>query len=239
MPDAAARQETGRLSAADAPRIDFIQRVKTIGTVTREGTMKTTMRRGISALLMATALADCGMLPAQNMGTARTQAAPPASASAPWAKVMELDRQSVSHGYLPPEVIRYDLQIAQMIPEGEPLIASQDKAKARVRPEKWNAIQTARSRVIEKSTAIALAKSQARSLPVVDGQQRVHQARRRTTKRCQLHGGTRRHRRHHGRPIGRSRRLESSADHTSQFFSCVRKLLRHRNQRLPRRASPV
>jgi len=123
--------------------------------------MKTTMRQGISALLMATALAGCGMLPAQNLGTARTQAAPPASASAPWAKVMELDRQWVSHGYLPPEVIRYDLQIAQMIPEGEPLIASQDKAKARVRPEKWNAIQTARSSVIEKSTAIALAKSNA------------------------------------------------------------------------------
>jgi len=165
MLDATAGQETDDVFAAAAPRIDSIQRVKTIGAIAREGTMKTTVRHGVSALLMTTVLGGCGMIPAQNPGMARAQPAPPASASEQWARMVELDRRSVSHGYLPPEIIRYDLQIAQMIPEGEAIIASQDKAKARVWSEKLNAIQTARNKAMEKSTAIAMAKNNAMPHP--------------------------------------------------------------------------
>lgn len=123
--------------------------------------MKTTVRHCVSALLMTTVLAGCGMIPTQNLGMTRAQPVAPVSASEQWAKMVELDRQSVSHGYMPPEVIRYDLQIAQMIPEGDAIIASQDKTKARVWSEKWNAVQTARNKAIEKSTAIAMAKNNA------------------------------------------------------------------------------
>jgi hypothetical protein len=127
--------------------------------------MKTTIRHGVSTILMATVLAGCGMIPAQNLGMARTQPAPPVSPSEAWAKIVALDRQSVSQGSMPPEVINYDLQIAQMIPEADAIIASKDKTKARMWSDKFNAIQTRRNKVIEKANAIAMAKYNATPHP--------------------------------------------------------------------------
>jgi len=165
MLSTAACHTIGSVIATAAPRIKSSYRIETIGTITKEGNMKTTASKCISALLMTTILAGCGMIPTQNLGMTRAQPVAPASASEQWAKMVELDRQSVSHGYMPPEVIRYDLQIAQMIPEGEAIVASHDKAKARVWSEKLNSIQTARNKAIEKSTAIAMAKSNATPHP--------------------------------------------------------------------------
>jgi hypothetical protein len=71
---------------------------------------------------------------------------------------MDMDRDSVSHGLLPPEVITYDLQIAQMIPEGEQLRDSHDKVKGPVWLKKFNATMAARSAVIEKVTARQMAR---------------------------------------------------------------------------------
>lgn len=59
-----------------------------------------------------------------------------------------MDSDSVRLGQLPPEVIQYDLQIAQMITEAQEIMASHDKAKARVWLKKMNAINMARNKAI-------------------------------------------------------------------------------------------
>lgn len=120
--------------------------------------MKTVVIRCVSGLLMTAVMAGCGMIPAQNLGMTRAQPVAPESASDGWAKIMVLDRQAVTAGYMPPELIGYDLQIAQLIPEGEAVVASRDKIKARAWSEKWSSVQTKRNNAIEKANALASAK---------------------------------------------------------------------------------
>lgn len=160
------RNAAGKLGRSHSvPLIKSIHRVKTIGANAREGMMKTTAGQCISALLMIAALAGCGMIPARNQGGTPVGSNTPLSPSEEWAKMVELDRASVARGELPPEVIRYDLQIAQMIPEGEAIIAAKDKAKARVWSEKLNTIQLARNDIMAKRLAREMAKNNS-TIPV-------------------------------------------------------------------------
>jgi hypothetical protein len=123
--------------------------------------MKTTARRCISALSVTAVLAGCQMIPLQNRGVTSAASDAPLSASAEWSKVIEMDRESVRRGQLAPKVIQYDLQIAQMIPEGEEIMASHDQAKARIWSEKMNSINVARNEAIRKMAAREMAQNNA------------------------------------------------------------------------------
>jgi hypothetical protein len=147
--------------ATAAPLIKSIYRVKTIGAIAREGNMKMTASKCISALFMTTVLAGCGMIPLQNRGVTNAAPEAPLSVSAGWARIVEMDRGAVRDGLLSPEVIPYDLQIAQMIPEGEAIRASRDKAKGRIWSEKFNSIMAARNAAMGKMTAKAMAANNA------------------------------------------------------------------------------
>ncbi|MFL9871436.1 hypothetical protein [Paraburkholderia megapolitana] len=127
--------------------------------------MKTTASKCISALFITTLFAGC-MVPAQNRAPAPAPAAAAAGSgaslsTADWAKVVESDRTSVRSGFLPKEVIQYDLQIGNMIPEGQDILASHDQARARIWSKKMNSITEARNKVIEKFSAKQIARSNA------------------------------------------------------------------------------
>jgi hypothetical protein len=97
------------------------------------------------------------MVPLQNRDvTSATSNAPP-SASAEWAKVIDMDRDLVRRGLMSPEVIPYDLQMAQLIPEGEEIMVTHDKTKARIWSKKYNAIVAGRNAAAGKMTAKAKA----------------------------------------------------------------------------------
>ncbi len=125
--------------------------------------MRTTTSQCISTLLLSTVLAGCGLIPAQHQGVARARPAASPSSSAGWADIMKLDRDSVLQGQLPPEVIQYDLQIAQLIPEGEAIMTTHDQAKARIWSAKMNTINLARNKALEKMAAREMANSPATS----------------------------------------------------------------------------
>ncbi|OOG45852.1 hypothetical protein [Rhodanobacter sp. C01] len=125
--------------------------------------MKTTTGKCISALFIAAVLAGCQMIPLQNRSVTSAESNAPLSASAGWARIVEMDREAVRRGLLSPEVIPYDLQIAQMIPEGEEIRASRDKAKARIWTEKLNTLTAARSTAMGKMTAREMAENDATS----------------------------------------------------------------------------
>lgn len=123
--------------------------------------MKMTATKCVSALFMTTVLAWCGMIPAQNRSAVTAVPHAPRSNSAGWADIIEGVRESVRLGHLPPEVIQYDLQIAQLIPEGEQIIASRDQAKARIWSKKVNAINVARNAAIGRVAVNDMASSNA------------------------------------------------------------------------------
>lgn len=124
----------------------------------------------ISALFVTTVLAGC-MVPPQNQGAAgiapvqnRSTAAAGSDNSlstADWDKVVEQDRASVRAKQMPPEVIRYDLEIGKMIPEGQQILAAHDKAKARVWSKKMNSIMEARNKATQKFAAKEIARNNA------------------------------------------------------------------------------
>jgi hypothetical protein len=161
MLDAAVGFQIGDVIATAAPPIKSIHSVKPIGVIAKEGNMKTTARRCISALSVTAILAGCQMIPLQNQRAASAASNAPLSASAEWSRIVEMDRESVRRGQLAPEVIQYDLQIAQMIPEGQEIMASHDKAKARVWSEKMNSINVARNEAIRKMAAREMAQNNA------------------------------------------------------------------------------
>ncbi|WP_158881481.1 hypothetical protein [Rhodanobacter sp. L36] len=123
--------------------------------------MKMTTSQCVSALLMTTVLAGCQMMPLRNQAATNAKPEAPLSASAEWAQVAERDREHVRLGQLPPEVISYDQQIAQMIPEGDGIAATRDKAKAQVWSNKFNALITARNQAIGRVAARQMARSNA------------------------------------------------------------------------------
>lgn len=131
--------------------------------------MKSKGGKAILALSMTTVLAGCGMIPAQNQSALRARSPAPLSASAGWANITEMDRESVRLGRLPPEVIQYDLQIAQMIPEGEAIVASHNEAKARIWAEKMNSIEAARNKAMGKIAATEVARTDATPNTLGDG----------------------------------------------------------------------
>lgn len=102
MLGAATSETVGQANAAAAPRINSTHYLKTIGDIAKEGPMKRTARKSISALLMTSILAGCGMIPAQNQNaiSGGTNAQP--SVSAGWNKITEMERESVRRGELPP-----------------------------------------------------------------------------------------------------------------------------------------
>lgn len=115
--------------------------------------------RSIQALILATALSGC-MVPPQNRG-APAAASDNSLSTADWEKVIETDRASVRAGQLPKEVISYDLQIEKMIPEGQDILATHDKARAQIWSKKMNAIIDARNKATEKFAAKSIARNNA------------------------------------------------------------------------------
>jgi hypothetical protein len=145
--------------AAAVPLIKSAHRFKTIGVNAKEGNMKTTASQCVSTLFMTTVLAGCQMIPPQNRSATSAESDAPLSVSAGWAQIVEMDRESVRRGRLSPEIIPYDLQIAQMIPEGEAIKASHDQAKARLWSEKLNSINVARNKLVRQMAAREMAQS--------------------------------------------------------------------------------
>lgn len=123
--------------------------------------MQTTASKCISALFVTAALAGCQMIPLQNRDVASTESSAPLSTGAGWARIVDMDRGAVRDGLLSPEVIPYDLQIAQLIPEAETIMASHDQAKARIWSKKFHAAIAARNTAMGKMTARAMAENNA------------------------------------------------------------------------------
>jgi hypothetical protein len=113
------------------------------------------------------------MVPPQNQGAAGIAPAPvqnrsaaaaasnTALTSADWDKIVEQDRASVRAKLMPPEVIKYDLEIGKMLPEAQEILASQDKARARVWSKKMNGLMDARNKATQKFAAKEIARNNA------------------------------------------------------------------------------
>lgn len=125
--------------------------------------MKTRAYRCVTALLISTALAGCGMVPAQNLGNGNpTTSAGPTLAEG-WAQITEKDQEWVRRGVLPKEIVQYDLQIGRMLPEAQGILASHDQARARAWSEKMHGLIEARNKPIIAAQAKWLALSRAQA----------------------------------------------------------------------------
>ncbi len=93
--------------------------------------MKKKTSKAVLALFITGAVALSGVTYAQNIAAppSAPNAAPPPSATL--AKIIQMDREGVRQGWLPPQVLQYDLQIAELLSEGEEIMASHDERKAR------------------------------------------------------------------------------------------------------------
>ena len=121
--------------------------------------MRSIASKCISALLITTCFAGCAV-PKQNRGAGGTGSNAPLTSS-DWDKVIENDRASVRSDQLPKEVIQYDIQIGKMLPEAQEILASHDKARARIWSNKMHSIMEARTKAIEKFSAKEIARNNA------------------------------------------------------------------------------
>lgn len=129
--------------------------------------MKTKASKAVSALLITSAVFMSGMIHAQN--NAPTPAAPNAmlAPTASMAKIIEMDREGIRQGWLPPEILQYDLQIAKLLPEGQEIMASRDPVKARIWSEKMDTLNRLKSQAMAKLAPGAVAQNaEAPSAPV-------------------------------------------------------------------------
>lgn len=112
--------------------------------------MKTKASKAISALFITSAVFLSGMTHAQSNAT--TPAAPNATLSlkASLAKIVEMDREGIRQGWLPPEVLQYDLQMAALLPEGEQIMASHDQVKARIWSMKMDQLNRLKAQAMAK-----------------------------------------------------------------------------------------
>lgn len=115
--------------------------------------MKTNVYRCTTAWLIAMALTGCGMMPAQQADHSAAAASAGPSLVEGWAQITDKDQEWVRRGVLPKEIIQYDLQIGQMLPEAQEIMASHDRAKARVWSEKMHGLIAARNKPIAAAQA--------------------------------------------------------------------------------------
>ncbi|ASL48804.1 hypothetical protein bAD24_p00495 (plasmid) [Burkholderia sp. AD24] len=71
------------------------------------------------------------------------------------------DKQQVDAGLAPPNIIKYDLEIAGMMPEAKSLLAAHDQARARAWEAKYRSIVEARNRAIQNFLAPRIARNNA------------------------------------------------------------------------------
>jgi hypothetical protein len=93
------------------------------------------------------------MLPAEHANHSAATASAEPSLIEGWAQITEKDQEWVRRGVLPKEIIQYDLQIGQMLPEAREIMASHDKATARAWSEKMHGLIEARNRPIAAAQA--------------------------------------------------------------------------------------
>ncbi len=70
--------------------------------------------------------------------------------AASMADKMAADKKLVAGGMAPQSILQYDAELSALMPEGEEIIASHDKARAAQWQQKYNAIMQARSDAIQK-----------------------------------------------------------------------------------------
>ncbi len=67
------------------------------------------------------------------------------------------DQQLVRNGFAPPEIVTYDLELSKLVPEGQDILAKQDKVRARAWSQKMHAVVSARNEAVERFAAKARA----------------------------------------------------------------------------------
>ena len=131
-----------------------------------------------TVMLMSSAIA------AQNAYEGSASAPDASITGTDWNNIIVVDQQSVSSGMLPPEVLRFDARIVELMPQAQAILASKDKTRARVWIREMNALMAARSNAIVKfstahaasANAIAKALGNGRPDPCLDpmGRDRCH-----------------------------------------------------------------
>lgn len=121
--------------------------------------MKTVLRL-IASLFLTGTLASCATASANGLGPQMANGSGGTTAAA-IAKITEVDRQSVADGLDPPETLKYDAELAAIMPEGEEILAKHDKARAKPWMAKYNAIMSARTAAIQRFSAKQIAAANA------------------------------------------------------------------------------
>ncbi|WP_284945134.1 hypothetical protein [Acidisoma cladoniae] len=77
------------------------------------------------------------------------------------AQQIAADQQSIRAGLAPPDIIKYDLEIAKMMPEAQEILAAHDRERARVWQNKYRAIVEARNKAVQDFLAPSIARNNA------------------------------------------------------------------------------
>ena len=116
--------------------------------------------RSIAVMCVASLFAGCTTAGPRNTGAQAANASGSPN-SAAIAGITETDRKMVAAGLDPPEILKYDAEIAEMIPEGEDIIAKGDKVRGTAWKKKYNAVMKARYNSIQRFSANSIAAAHA------------------------------------------------------------------------------
>lgn len=72
-----------------------------------------------------------------------------------WAATTDTDRNMVEKGFFSAEILRLDREIAQLIPDGEAIMAAHDSARAREWSKQYNAAMAQRESLVRQGNARA------------------------------------------------------------------------------------
>ena len=114
----------------------------------------------IAVLCMVALFAGCATAAPRNLGAQAPDASRSPNSEA-IANITETDRKMVAAGLNPPEILKYDAELAEMIPEGEDILAKHDKVRAVKWQKRYNAIMKARYDAVQRFAATSIAAANA------------------------------------------------------------------------------
>ncbi len=98
---------------------------------------------------------------APNNSGAQVSSPTPGSRAAAMAGIIATDKQMVAEGLDPPEILKYDAELSEIMPEGEDILAKHDKVRAVAWQNKYNAIMKARYDAVQAFAAKSIAAANA------------------------------------------------------------------------------
>lgn len=142
------------------------------------------------AVLFAVSILACCATPAQSADQV-------ASMQASAERIIELDREAVSAGLQPPEILKYDAQLHALMATAPDIQAKHDTARAHAFVRKFNAIMAAKddasrrssTKTVARNNAIANGLGNGRPNPCIDAMGRNTCAANTSSNGLTYHGG--------------------------------------------------